>query len=179
MSKNFAGGIAEKNAKTQVGQKGLGFYNDVLKITDDEVAKSVAKKALKTPDSEIGTMFKDLEEAGLNVKDLSPSEMRGIYTGAKREALDKASIKENMTEEAIKKARNKNQRKADRSWNMNAAGDYFGNSEDGFNNKRIAAAGAAIGGTYVAGSVLNRAVGPGTLTRDEYGNRDIVGIPFI
>lgn len=179
MGLNFAKGVADTISKTGVGQKGIGFYNDVIKMTDDEIAKNVIKKGLNKPDSNIGKMFTEMKEAGLDPSSFSTNDLKTAYIGNETSRLESANIKENMTESAIKKAQDKNAAKAARSWQMEGAGSYFGTAEDGFNKKRLAAAGGAALGTYAAGSVLNRAVGPGTITRDEYGNRDIVGVPFI
>lgn len=50
---------------------------------------------------------------------------------------------------------------------------YFAN--DMYGGKRKVAAGVAVAGA----GVVNRYRNGGTLTRDEYGDRDIVGLPFI
>ena len=52
---------------------------------------------------------------------------------------------------------------------------YFMNSEKSIRNTRIATAVGAYAGVNVAGRYLSG----GTLTRDNYGRKDIAGIPFL
>lgn len=52
---------------------------------------------------------------------------------------------------------------------------YFTNPDKAIRNTRIAAAAGAYGGVAIASRYMNG----GTLTRDQYGRRDIAGIPFI
>lgn len=184
MASNFAKGVAGSIAKTKVGEKGLGFYNDVLKMNDDEIAKSLARKAAAKPNSDVGKMFKDLKDANINVdpSKLNTDDVNDIKAAflSKENARLDSNIKSSMKKEAIEKAKAKNEAKADRAWKTAGMGDYFGNAEDGINAGRVLGVGAIAGGAYATGSVVNRIVSPtATLTRDEYGNKDIVGIPFI
>lgn len=55
------------------------------------------------------------------------------------------------------------------------AATYFNNPDQTIKRQRI----AAIAGTYAGVAVGARALSGGNLTHDEYGQRDIAGIPFI
>jgi hypothetical protein len=58
---------------------------------------------------------------------------------------------------------------------MMYAKTYFNNPDPKVRNHRI----AAVAGTYGAVTVGGRLLSGGTLTEDNYGRRDIAGVPFI
>ncbi len=55
------------------------------------------------------------------------------------------------------------------------ASTYFNNPDQTIKRQRI----AAVAGTYAGVAVGTRALAGGNLTHDEYGQRDIAGVPFI
>lgn len=102
---------------------------------------------------------------------LSSSDIKSLYENNVTDALSKNKIANNFLEQDGK-ARKKI---AQGAYKAQGLSGYF-NSGDAKTN-RIRA--SVVGGTYLGGSMIVRGLQGGTPLTNEYGERDIAGIPFI
>lgn len=171
------------------------FYKEVTDmINNDEKLKA----SLKSQDVEktVATKIKEYANAAkIDISDETAQKIahtgNGMVTDEAFENINKALQENGLAKEKTDKLTGKLQKYAqdvmdkpiDREKAVNSIDKkiimypkaYYTNPDKKIRNTRIAATAGAVGAVAVGGRYLSG----GTLTRDQYGQQDIAGIPFI
>lgn len=171
------------------------FYKEVTDMINND---DKLKASLKSQDVEKTIATKIKEYANTTKIDISDETAQkiahagnGVVTDEAFENINKALQENGLTKEKTDKLTGKLQKYAqdimdepiDREKAVNSIDKkmimypkaYYSNPDKKIRNTRIAATAGAVGAVAVGGRYLSG----GTLTTDRYGQKDIVGIPFI
>lgn len=174
------------------------FYKEVTNMINND---DKLKASLKSQDVEktIATKIKEYANgAKIDISDETAQKIahagNGVVTDEAFENINKALQENGLAKEKTDKLTSKLQKYAqdvmdkpiDREKAINSNGKkmivysktYYSNPDKTIRNTRIAATAGAVG-TASALAVGGRYLSGGTLTRDQYGQKDIAGIPFI
>lgn len=167
------------------------FYKEVTDMINND---DKLKASLKSQDVE-KTIATKIKEYANDISDETAQKIahagNGVVTDEAFENINKALQENGLTKEKTDKLTGKLQKYAqdimdepiDREKAVNSIDKkmimypkaYYSNPDKKIRNTRIAATAGAVGAVAVGGRYLSG----GTLTTDRYGQKDIVGIPFI